>query len=69
MKTTVLIISFLVIALLTFAFLRGRKKQVWETNPGGPYTVIVTEDEKDTYHPGVHCFGGCTFSCRVQATH
>ena len=51
MKTGILIISCLAIAFIAFAFLRERKKEVWETTPGGPYTLIVSEDGIACEHP------------------
>jgi hypothetical protein len=30
---------------------KGRKKEVWETTPGGPYTVIISEDGIACEHP------------------
>jgi hypothetical protein len=39
-------------SLLSKLFERGgKKKEVWETTPGGPYEVIVTEDILTCTHP------------------
>ncbi|WDP92338.1 MAG: hypothetical protein HUN04_22490 [Desulfobacter sp.] len=51
MKSIILIFLFLVIATIVFLNLKGRKKEVWETTPGGPYTVIISEDGLACEHP------------------
>jgi hypothetical protein len=51
LKSTILIISFLGIAIITFTIFKGRKKDVWETTPGGPYMVTISEDGIACEHP------------------
>jgi hypothetical protein len=50
-KTTILISLCLGIALIIFVILKGRKKEIWESTPGGPYTVIISEDGIACEHP------------------
>ncbi len=48
---------FFLIAVLSFIILfvvgsmKNKKNEVWETTPGGPYTLILSEDEIACEHP------------------
>lgn len=51
MKITILIILIFSIVLVAIIFSKGRKKKVWETTPGGPYTLVISEDGIACEHP------------------
>ncbi len=51
MKIIVLIVLFSIIILFLFGSKKDNKKEIWETTPGGPYTLILSEDEMVCEHP------------------
>ncbi len=43
------LLSFII--LFIFSSMKGKKTDVWETTPGGPYTLVISEDEIACEHP------------------
>ncbi len=51
MKFFIIIFVCLIVVIIFFNSKKENKKQIWETTPGGPYTVKITEDEISCEHP------------------